>query len=288
MVNVDKKKVKELEEKVIQLRKDMYRTTSKIGYSHLGGGNSMADVAVALYYDFLNFDPKNPNAPDRDRFVLSKGHCGHVLYNIFVDKGMYTKEELWSEYNQPGGRFGMHPNYHYIDGIEASTGSLGHGLSIALGMAIAARNNKKNHRVMCMAGDGEMNEGSMWEALMAAGNFGMGNLALIIDYNKCTGSGPIKDVMDIAPLEDKLRAFKWDVLSMDGHNMQDIIETLHKLPPVDVTKKSKPCVIISHTIKGKTMLGGLEGTASSHIGFVKDEETYNQLCASVDATRKED
>lgn len=287
MVNVDKKKVKELEEKVIQLRKDMYKTTQKIGYAHLGGGHSMADVAVALYYDFLKFDPENPKDPDRDRFVLSKGHCGHVLYNIFVDKGMYTKEELWSEYNKPGGRFGMHPNCHYIEGIEASTGSLGHGLSIALGMAIAARNNGKNHRIICMVGDGEMNEGSVWEALMAAGNFGMSNLTLIIDYNKCTGSGPTEKVMNIEPLGDKLQAFNWEVKSMDGHDMQDILATLHSLPEVDAAEKSKPWAIISHTVKGKTMLDGLEGSASSHIGVVPDEETYNRLCASVDAARKE-
>ena len=284
---VDKEKVKELEQKAIQLRKDMYMTTMKIGYSHLGGGNSMLDLAVVLYYDFLKFDSKNPNAPDRDRFVLSKGHCGHVLYNIFVDKGMYKKEELWSEYNQPGGRFGMHPNCHYIEGIEASTGSLGHGLSIAVGMAIAARNNKQNHRVICMTGDGEMNEGSIWEALMAGGNFGLGNLTLIIDYNKNSGSGPLDLVMDIEPITDKLRAFKWDVMSMDGHNMADILETLYKLPAVDSQKKSKPIAIISNSIKGKTMLGGLEGTAMSHIGFVGDMETYDALCASVDNAGKE-
>ena len=284
---IDKEKVKELEQKAIQLRKDMYMNTMKIGYSHLGGGNSMLDVAVALYYDFLSFNPKDPAAQDRDRFVLSKGHCGHVLYNIFVDKGMYTKEELWSEYNQPGGRFGMHPNCHYIDGIEASTGSLGHGLSIATGMAIAARNNNQSHRVLCLTGDGEMNEGSIWEALMAAGNFGLGNLTLIIDYNKCSGSGPLEVVMDIEPLADKLRAFKWDVLSMDGHNMTDILETLYKLPPVDSQKKSTPVAIISNTIKGKTMLGGLEGTAMSHIGFINDMETYEALCASVDNAGKE-
>ena len=110
--------VQALKEKAVQIRKDMYVTTQKIGYAHLGGGMSMADVAVALYYDYLNFDPQNPKDPDRDRFVLSKGHCAHVLYNIFVDKGMYTKEELWSEYNQINGRFGMHPNYHYLKGFR--------------------------------------------------------------------------------------------------------------------------------------------------------------------------
>jgi len=278
--------VQALKEKAVQIRKDMYVTTQKIGYAHLGGGMSMTDVAVALYYDYLNFDPQNPKDPDRDRFVLSKGHCAHVLYNIFVDKGMYTKEELWSEYNQINGRFGMHPNYHYLKGFEASTGSLGHGLSIALGMAYAARLDKKNYQIICMTGDGEIQEGSIWEALMAAGHWGMGNLRLIIDYNKNGATGAIKDEMDLEPLADKLRAFKWDVVEMDGHDMEDIVKTLHALPPVDSQTPSKPIAIISHTIKGKTMLGGIEGTAFSHIGMIPSDEALQAHFASVDAAEQ--
>lgn len=280
---VDMEKVKALKEKAVQIRKDMYTTAYKIGYAHLGGGNSMLDVAVALYYDFMNWSPEQIHDPDRDRFILSKGHCGHVLYNILVDKGLYTHEDLWNGYNKIDGRFGMHPNMHYIDGIEASTGSLGHGLSIAFGMAVAGRVDKRNYRVICMTGDGEMDEGSVWEAIMAAAHYQLGNLVLIIDYNKCSCMGPVKDVMNLEPLADKLRAFNWDVLEMDGHDMEDIVRTLHALPPSDSQTPKKPIAIISHTIKGYTMLGGVEGTAASHMGFVPTEEFLQQCFDSVDA-----
>jgi transketolase len=276
-------KIQELKEKAVQIRKDMYVTTNKIGYSHLGGGNSMMDVAVALYYDFMNWSPKMINDPDRDRFILSKGHCGHVLYNIMVDKGLHTKEELWNGYNQINGLFGMHPNFHYVKGIEASTGSLGHGLSIAFGMAIAGRVDKKNYRVICMVGDGELDEGSNWEAIMSAAHFSLGNLLLIVDYNKCSGSGSIKDVMNLEPLADKFRAFNWNVQEMDGQDMEDIYNTLHALPSADSQTPVKPTVIISHTTKGYTMLGGVEGTAYSHLGFVPDEETLQMCFDSIDA-----
>lgn len=282
MKTINQETVTRLKEKTVQIRKDMYTMTNKIGYAHLGGGNSMVDVAVALYYDFLNWSPEMIDNPDRDRFVLSKGHCGFVLYNIFVDKGMYTKEQLWNGYNKVNSIFGMHPNLRYLKGFEASTGSLGHGLPIALGMAIAGRTDHKDYRVVCMTGDGELDEGSNWEAIMAAGNFGMGNLVLIVDYNKCDGMGEVTDVMDPEPLADKFRAFKWDVMEMNGHDMADILNTLHALPASDSQTRKRPVVILSHTIKGKTMLGGLEGTAGSHIGAVPDEETLQALMASVD------
>lgn len=281
-MGIDKKHIEELEKKAVQIRKDMYVTTQKIGYAHLGGGNSMLDVAVALYYDFLNWTPEMIDDPDRDRFVLSKGHCGHVLYNILVDKGLYTKEQLWNGYNKVNSIFGMHPNFHYIRGIEASTGSLGHGLPIAFGMAMAGRADKKNYRVICMTGDGELDEGSNWEAIMSAAHFELGNLVLIVDYNKVSGIGPVKDIMNLEPLGDKFRAFNWEVLEMDGHNMENILNTLHSLPKSDSQTRRKPIAILSHTIKGKTMLGGLEGTAYSHIGLVKDDETLQALFESVD------
>lgn len=280
-------KIQSLKEKAVQIRKDMYVTTNKIGYSHLGGGNSMLDVAVALYYDYLNWDPENVDDPNRDRFILSKGHCAHVLYNILVDKGLYEKEDLWNGYNTIGGKFGMHPNMHYIKGIEASTGSLGHGLSIALGMAYAGRVDKKDYRVICMTGDGEMDEGSIWEAIMAAAHHQLGNLVMIIDYNKHSVMGPVSEVMNLEPLADKLVAFNWDVLEMDGHDMEDVYKTLHSLPPVDAQTPSKPIAIISHTVKGYTMLDGVEDSAASHLGFVPTEEFLQRCFDSVDAKAAE-
>ena len=273
-----------LEEKVIQIRKDICVTTSKIGYSHLGGGMSMTDVAVALYYDFLNFEPKNPHNPDRDRFVLSKAHCGHVIYNIFVDLGMYKKEELWSEYNKIGGRFGMHPNHQYLDGIEASTGSLGHGLAISLGMALAARMDRKDYWIVCMTGDGEMNEGSVWESVMAAAHYEMGNIIMIVDYNKIQLSGFTSEIMNLDPLDEKLRSFGWEVADIDGHNMKQIVETLRALPAPDSKTRRKPIAIISNTIKGKT-LPDIEGTKRCHIGQM-NPETLKKTLAAIESTRK--
>lgn len=269
-MNVSPERVKELRRKANQIRRDICVTTSKIGYSHLGGGMSMTDLVTALYYDFLNFDPKNPRNPDRDRFVLSKGHCAHVLYNIFVDKGMYTKEELWNEYNQIGGRFGMHPNYLYIPGIDASTGSLGQGMALAIGMALAGRLDKKNYRVVCLTGDGELQEGSNWEAFMCAGHYGLGNLVTIVDKNRVQAVGWTKDIMDIDPLDAKLQAFGWETITIDGHDMKQILETLHSLPASDSQTRRKPIAIIANTNKGET-LPGLENTTACHLRPMPDD-----------------
>jgi transketolase len=277
----DVNKVEALREKAKQIRKDMCVTTSKIGYSHMGGGMSMVDLAVALYYDYLNFDPEKTDDPERDRFILSKGHCSHVLYNIFVDKGMYTKEELWSEYNQVNGRFGMHPNMHYLRGIEASTGSLGHGLPIAVGFALAARMNKEDFRIICMVGDGELNEGSCWEAIMSAAHFGLGNLVLLIDYNHMQIGGTPDEIMRLDPLDKKFEAFGWDTTEIDGHDMGRILDTLYALPPADSQTRKKPVAVIANTVKGKYM-PGLENTPMSHL-VPMNRELVDATHAQIDA-----
>lgn len=275
----DKERIKKLSLKATQLRKDICVTTSKIGYSHVGGGMSMVDIATALYYDFLNFDPKDPRNPDRDRFVLSKGHCGHVLYNILVDKGMYTKEELWNEYNKINGRFGMHPNYLYIEGIDASTGSLGQGLSLAVGMAVAGRIDNKDYRVVCLTGDGELQEGSNWEAFMSASHNKLGNLVAIVDSNRAQAVSWTRNIMDIEPLQEKLQAFGWETITIDGHNMEEIIKTLDNLPKSDSQIRRKPIAIIAETIKGHNV-PAIEGTTFGHIMPLNDEmleQTLNRL-----------
>ncbi len=285
---ISAERVKRLEDKVIQIQKDICVTTSKIGYSHLGGGMSMTDMAVALYYDFLNFDPTNPEKPDRDRFILSKGHCSHCLYNIFVDLGMYTKEELWNEYNQVGGRFGMHPNCHYLKGIEASTGSLGHGLPLAVGFALAARMNHKNYRVIVMVGDGELDEGSNWEALMCATQYQLGNLYLIVDKNNFQIGGSTDEIMTLNPLEKRLETFGWDTITIkDGHNMTEILEALDSLSKPDSQVSRRPVAIISNTIKGKGLIGGLENTADSHIGMMPTEEYLKDTMSNIEQIRME-
>ena len=285
MNEISNELIRKLEDKAIQIRKDICVTTSKIGYSHLGGSMSMTDMAVALYYDFLNFDPKDPKNPDRDRFVLSKGHSAMCLYNILVDLGMYTKEELWSEYNQVGGRFGMHPNFRYLDGIEASTGSLGHGMSIALGMALSARMDKAAYRVICMTGDGELDEGSNWEAIMAAAHYKMGNFVMIVDKNQLQINGTTEEIMNIDPLDDKLKAFGWDVMTINGNNMREVITALHSLPQPDPITPKRPIAIISNTVKGKG-IAHLEGTLDSHLN-VMIGDLLDKSLASIEAMRNE-
>ena len=281
-------RLRPLEEKVIQIQKDMCVTTSKIGYSHIGGGMSMVDMAVALYYDFLKFDPANPDDPDRDRFILSKGHCGHCLYNIFVDKGMYTKEELWSEYNQVGGRFGMHPNFRYLKGIEASTGSLGHGISLAVGFALAGRMDRKNYRVVVMTGDGEMDEGSNWEALMSASHYQLGNLYLIVDKNHFQIGGNTDDVMSLEPLDLRLQAFGWNTITVaDGNDMRQVLAALDALPAPDSQLRRKPWAIIANTVKGKGLINGLENSAASHIGTMPNEAYLEETLANIEHIRRE-
>lgn len=285
MNEISNELIRQLEDKAIQIRKDICVTTSKIGYSHLGGSMSMTDIAVALYYDFLNFDPKDPKNPKRDRFVLSKGHCAMCLYNIFVDLGMYTKEELWSEYNQVGGRFGMHPNYRYLKGFEASTGSLGHGLSLALGMALSARMDKAAHRVICLTGDGELDEGSNWEAIMAAAHYHMGNFVLIVDKNHLQINGTTTEIMNIDPLDEKLRAFGWDVVVINGNNMRQVVTALHNLPAPEPVAPKKPIAIIANTIKGKG-IAHLEDTLDSHLNVMFGDLLEKSL-SSIEAMRNE-
>jgi len=284
MANIDKKLIEWLEAKALQIRKDICITTSKIGYSHIGGGLSMTDMVVALYYHFLNFDPKNPKDPDRDRFVLSKGHCAHVLYNVFVDLGMYKKEDLYNEYNKIGGRFGMHPNRLYVNGIEASTGSLGHGASIAVGMALAARIDKKNHRIICMTGDGELDAGTNWEAFMCAGHYQLGNLIHIVDHNHLQINGTTDEIMTLEPLDDKFRAFGWDVITIDGNNMEEVVQTFSAMPKADSQIKRKPLCIIANTIKSKG-ISFAENNPDWHIGIMSGDILDGAL-QSIEATAK--
>jgi transketolase len=230
MTQTDPELVACLEDKAIDIKKKLFRLTNRIGVAHLGGGLSCTDTAVALYYHALKVDPKRPDWPERDRFVLSKGHMAFLFYVILADKGFFPAEDIPAGYNVINGRFGMHPNRKYVPGIEASTGSLGHGLAIAVGMALAGRMDKANHRVFCLIGDGELNEGSNWEAIMAGAKYQLGNLVAIVDQNKLSLGGPTKTIMPMDPLDDKWKAFGWDVIHMNGHDMQDIVETLDALP----------------------------------------------------------
>jgi transketolase len=226
-----------------EIRKTALRMVYKAKASHIGGALSMADLLAVLYNDILNINPLQPKAPDRDRFILSKGHACTGLYAVLGLKGFFSMEEL-DTYGQDGSRFLSHTTHH-VEGIEVSSGSLGHGLPIACGLALAAKRKSQNWRTYCLVGDGEMDEGSNWEAILFAAHHKLDNLMLIIDYNKIQSLGSTNDVLNLEPIADKFKAFNWNVTEIDGHNHADIKQSLQTV------EKEKPYVVIAHTIKGK-------------------------------------
>ena len=273
---------KVLEDKAAHIRKQICLSAHKIGAIHIGGPLSATDVVVALYYKYLGFDPNNLNDPDRNKFILSKGHNGVLLYNILADLGMYDWEELFNGYNKPGQPFGMHPNRKYIRGIEASTGSLGHGLSLATGMAVANRADGKNSRIFCLTGDGEMEEGSNWEAIMYAGSHKLNNLVCIVDFNQSTGSFRHGENIN-TDWRMTFEGFGWQVIEIDGNDMEQIVGAFESLPEVDVTKSSKPIAIISKTVKGHGV--DFMNGPKWHIGSL-DDKKLEEAIASIDKNRK--
>lgn len=254
-----------LEKKVDELRQlCLYTTHCSSG--HIGGSMSCADLVTALYYKYLNFDPKNPEDPDRDRCVISKGHIGIFLAGMLSDLGLVAKEEL-KTYNLTGSRLGMHLNSNEIKGLDSSTGSLGHGPSIALGMAYAARLAKKKYMTYLITGDGELDEGSCWEAFMAINHFNMTNLITIVDRNHFSIDGDTEDIMALEPLEEKMKAFNFDVKVINGHRFDEIcdaIEYAQKAP------KGRPVCIIADTIKGVGMKL-TSGKYKWHYGAISDD-----------------
>ncbi|MDR0718243.1 MAG: transketolase [Treponema sp.] len=277
--NIDLDMVKELDEKCLKIRKDLLNLIYRIGMGHLGGELSIVEVVVALYYKYLNYDPKNPKCPDRDRLVLSKGHCSETLYTIFADLGMFTMDYIVEHFETlDTAKFGMHSNRKYVDAIEVSAGSLGHGLPIALGLALGARMQKKNWRTFVIVGDGELNEGTNWEAFMAGGHHRLGNLTVLIDKNRLQMTGFTRDVMNIDPLDKKLEAFGWSVLEIDGNDMYEVCEAFQSLPPADPFSRRKPVAIIANTIKGKGV-DFMENTAKWHGGGIAKEQLDIALAA---------
>jgi transketolase len=255
-----------LEYKSYELRKKLLLLTGKIGGAHLGGSFSMMEMVVALHYHFLKIDPKQPKMSDRDIFILSKGHAGVGYCVVLADRGFFPEEDL-DNFNQTGSPFGVHPDHKKIPGVEASTGSLGHGLGLALGIAMAKKLDRRSERVFALLSDGELCEGSVWEALMAARHYKTGNLVAIIDYNKMSQDGPISEIMEVAPVKQKLEAFGWNVLEIDGHNMKEVLNSLHSLP---ATNTVVPTAILMNTIKGKG-IPWMENSVTWHYGGLDTE-----------------
>lgn len=238
--------IKKLEEMAYQVRKDIIDVTVWAGGGHLGGGLSQADILVALYFHYMNIDPKNPEKPDRDRLILSKGHGGVGYAPVLAERGYFDKK-LLETFNHTGSPFGMHLDKNKVIGVDASTGSLGHGLALAVGLALGAKLDKASYKVYCVMGDGEQNEGSVWEAAMAGAHFKCTNCIAIVDRNKLCIDGDTEDIMSIEPLDKKWEAFGWDVIIIDGHNMKEIGDAIEKAQQAT----ERPVCIIANTVKGK-------------------------------------
>ena len=283
---VDIELVRELEEKCFKIRKDLLNFIYQIGMGHLGGELSFVELAVALYYKYMKYDPKNPKLDERDRLVLSKGHCSETLYTIYQDLGMYTMEYMVEHFETLDTyKFGMHSNRLKVDAIEVSAGSLGHGLPIAVGMALGARMQKKNWRTFVLTGDGELNEGTNWEAIMAAGHYQLGNLVCVVDKNGLQMTMHTKDGMNIDPLDKKFETFGWDTVVIgDGNDMEQVCEAFANLPASDPITKKRPIAIIANTIKGKGV-DFMEDVAMWHGGGIAKEQ-LEQALASVEKNRR--
>ncbi|WCL51199.1 transketolase [Leptospira sp. GIMC2001] len=243
---------------------------------HIGPALSLIEILRVLYDNILNFDSKNPNWEERDRLILSKGHGCLALYSILADKG-YFPMEILKTFGKPDSILGGHPERDKVPGVEASTGALGHGLPIGVGMAIAAKIKNKNFRVFVITGDGEINEGSNWEAALSASKHRLSNLSLIIDYNKLQSYGKVSEVLELEPLVDKWRSFGFSTVEVDGHDVNQLKDLFLKLP----LENDKPTAIIAHTVKGKGFASA-EGNPKWHHKNKISPEEFSDMYKSLE------
>lgn len=236
-----------LREKARAIRLDILEMTTKAGSGHPSSSWSATEIATALYFGgILRYRPAEPHWPERDRFIMSKGHAAPLLYTVLAHAGYFSRDELW-RLRQIDSPVQGHPIQDMMPGVEATTGSLGQGLSVGLGHVLGGRLNNHNYRVYVLLGDGECEAGQIWEAAMAAAHFKADNLVAILDYNKYQETGPISREMALEPLVEKWRSFGWHVAEADGHDLEDVITKLNAAQQVT----SKPSIIIAHTVKGK-------------------------------------
>lgn len=241
-----KQNVAELKATANVMRQDIVRMINAAGSGHPGGSLSAADIVAALYFNVMDIDPQDPKKSDRDKFVLSKGHAAPVLYAALANRGYFEKDELM-KLRKFGAMLQGHPDMKGTPGVDMSTGSLGQGISTAVGMALAGKIDGSANRVYALLGDGELNEGLVWEALMAASHYGLSNLTAILDYNGLQIDGSNDEVMSIKPVDQKFAAFGWNVIEIDGHDMEAILEAFDKAQK----ETEKPSVILATTVKGK-------------------------------------
>ncbi len=245
------------------VRTETVRLISIAKSGHYGSSFSCAELFAALYYHVLHYDPQDPASPDRDRFILSKGHAAIGLYPILADVGFFPPDWL-DTYTRLGSPLGDHPDMRRIPGIDFSSGSLGHGLSVGVGMALNGRLDQRDYRVYVMLGDGEMNEGQVWAAAMSAAHFKLGNLVAIVDRNWVSVDGRTEEVMNPEPLGDKWRAFGWNVAEIDGHDLEAILNAFAALPS---PSSERPSVVIAKTVTGKGV-SFMEGDFAWHLGYL--------------------
>ena len=263
-----------------QLRVDVVEMIGVGKAGHLGGSVSLAEIVAALYFHKLRLDPKNVADPDRDRFLLSKGHAVLIQYAALIELGIIPRSEI-KQVKTLAGLLQGHPDMAKTPGMEAVTGSLGQGLSIGVGMALASRLDGRPSRVYVIMGDGELSEGQLWEAAMAARRFGVDNLTAIVDRNRVQATGPTKEVFDIPDIERKWEAFGWHVLTVNGHDVAEVLTALDAAEHV----KGQPSVIVADTVKGKG-ISFAEHNAAFHNGMFTEDQ-YRQAMAELETRRAE-
>ena len=261
------------------VRTETVRLSRIAGAGHYASTFSAAELLVALYYAELRIRPDDPGWADRDRFVLSKGHAAIGLYPVLADLGYFDPSEL-DDYTRLGSRFGDHPDMRKIPGVDFSSGSLGHGLSVAVGIALGGRVRGSDHRTWCMLGDGELAEGQVWEAAMAAGHFQLGNLVAVVDRNQMCIDGYTDDVMGVEPLDARFADFGWHSQRIDGHDLEGILRTFSDLPRAD---RGQPQAIIADTIKGRGV-ARMELSLDWHVGNLVGDD-YDDVMRELTATR---
>ena len=259
----------EIENKAKEIRRDIIEQVYRASSGHPGGSLSIADIMAVLYFDELNIDEKNPKWEERDRLVLSKGHCSPALYGALAERGFFEKEDL-KGFRNINSKLQGHPNMNDVPGVDMSSGSLGQGLSVANGMAISGKLDNKNYRVYCILGDGEIEEGQIWEAAMASNKYKLDNLCVIVDNNNLQIDGTIEEVMSSYPIDEKFKSFGFQIINIDGNDIEEIIKAF------DVAKnvKGKPTCIIAKTVKGKGV-SFMENKVEWH-GKAPNEEQYKQ------------
>lgn len=274
---MDNKSLKILATKI---RKHAIEGVYSAASGHPGGSLSISDLLALLYFEVMNVDPKNPKDENRDRFVLSKGHCAPALYGALAERGFFPTEDI-KTLRQIDSYLQGHPDMKGVPGVDMSTGSLGQGISAANGMALAGKMDKKNYHVYTVLGDGELEEGQVWEAAMFASHYKLDNLTAFVDFNGLQIDGKITDVMSPCPIDEKFKAFGWDVRVVDGHNLDALRQNIKEA----AATVGKPSVIIMKTTKGKGV-SFMENVASWH-GSAPNEEQYKQAMAELDRTLSE-